>query len=253
MSLYIVNIYSINDNQEETVVLVSHPIGSSYSDVLKFIKDNEILIDTFLIKKSATQSEIADLTKSFDILTFDFLNLKSWTHEIQRVDFLEGSIQSNFKDLFFKIYHYNEIRGFFNRKDDPKQIAAFVLEETLEQFYNDNPKEIARDIVDSSSFFKHPKSDRRERLDSEYDSIVFLLGDIMLNIKKENPDYGPEEIYLVFKKGMSNILEANDLKSFKVDSWGKNIKGDNFKIPFIPLNIEEVNSDRLFIEGITSL
>ena len=248
MSLYTISIYGVNNNQEETVVLVSRPIGSSYSDVLKFIKDNEILIDTFLIKKSATQSEIADLIKSFDILTFDFLNLKSWTHEIQRVDFLEGSIQSNFKDLFFKIYNYNEVRGFFNRKDDPKQIATFVLEETLEQFHNDNPKEIARNIIDSSSFFKHPKSDRRERLDSEYDSIVFLLGDIMLNIKKENPDYGPEEIYLVFKKGMSNILEANDLKSFKVDSWGKNIKGDNFKIPFIPLNIEEVDSTRLFIE-----
>lgn len=248
MSLYTISIYGVNNNQEETVVLVSRPIGSSYSDVLKFIKDNEILIDTFLIKKSATQSEIADLTKSFDILTFDFLNLKSWTHEIQRVDFLEGSIQSNFKDLFFKIYHYNEIRGFFNRKDDPKQIATFVLEETLEQFHNNNPKEIARDIVDSSSFFKYPKRDRRERLDGEYDSIVFLLGDIMLNLKKENPDYGPEEIYLVFKKGISNILEANDLKSFKVDSRGKNIKGDSFKVPFIPLNIEEVNSDRVFIE-----
>lgn len=247
MSLYMVSIYSINDNQEKTVLLVSRPIGSSYSDVLNFIKDNEIMIDTFLIKKNATQSEIADLAKSFDILTFDFLNLKSWTYEIQKVDFLEDSIQSNFKDLFFKIYHYNEIRGFLDRKDDPRQIATFVLEETLEQFHNDNPKEIARDIVDNSSFFKYPKVDRRERLDGEYDSIVFLLGDIMLNLKKENPEYGPEEMYLVFKKGMSNILEANDLKSFKVDSRGKNIKGDKFRIPFVPLNIKEANSDKLFI------
>ena len=245
MSLYTISIYGINDNQERNVVLVSYPLGSSYTDVINFIKNNEVLIDTFLIKKNATQSEITSLNKLFVIITFEFSSLKSWTYEVQRVDSFD---QSNFRNLFFRIYNYNEVRGLFNRKDDPKQIATFVLEETLEQFHNDNPKEIARDIVDSSSFFKHPKNDRRERLDSEYDSIVFLLGDIMLNLKKENPDYGPEEIYLVFKKGVSNILEANDLKSFKVDSWGKNIKGDNFKVPFIPLNIEEVNSDRLFIE-----
>lgn len=142
--------------------------------------------------------------------------------------------------LIKNVYDFNKDRGLITEYDTKKE-AALILEELLELFEANNPKEDAREFIQKSFITKRPILDDRKIIDAYIDIIYIAIGSLIKKYSDLLPNQNKERFVIrLICRAIDNVCEANARKKGKVDKEGKYIKSSDFKEPFIPLNLAEL-------------
>lgn len=145
------------------------------------------------------------------------------------------------------VYEFNKQRDLLNGYDTKKE-AALILEELLELFENENPKELAREIIEKSTFTKTPKVSDAEQIDAYIDIIYIAIGSLIKKYKSimpENVNGNMKRFIIAFiSKAVDNVCLANSLKKGHLDENGKYVKNSDFQEPFIPLTFQDLYENK---------
>lgn len=142
--------------------------------------------------------------------------------------------------LIQNVYEFNEARGLINGYDTKKEVAL-ILEEVLELFEANNPKEDARELVEKSFIMKKPIESDRDIIDAYIDIIYISIGALVKKYDTLLPNKDKKRFIIkLIGRAIDNVCMANASKKGHTDESGKYIKSSDFKPPFIPLNIAEL-------------
>lgn len=143
-------------------------------------------------------------------------------------------------DIFDYVYKFNKQRDLINEHDTKKE-AILLLEEILELFPIDNPRQYARDFFTKKEF-NYSVDSKREIADAYIDLIYIAFGSLIklynTCIVKDNiNEYW--QIRTLVETAIENVCKANELKIGNMDEHGKYIKSSDFTPPFIPITVNE--------------
>lgn len=146
------------------------------------------------------------------------------------------------QNLIQNVYSFNETRGLLDTYDVKKE-AALLLEEVLELFENENPRELARQLVEQSAMTQTPISSDSNQIDSYIDIIYIAIGSLIKKYNTLLPAHlqnRRQYIKAFICKAIDNVCIANSYKKGKLDEKGKYVKTDDFEEPFIPTTLEDL-------------
>ena len=145
------------------------------------------------------------------------------------------------------VYEFNKKRDLLNNYDVKKE-AALILEELLELFENENPRQLARDIIEKSTFTKTVKISDAEQIDAYIDIIYITIGSLIKKYKSIMPEgtNGNMKRFIItfISRAIDNVCIANAAKDGHVDENGKFIKNSDFQEPFIPLTLQDLYENK---------
>ena len=142
--------------------------------------------------------------------------------------------------LIKRVYDFNKDRELITEYDTKKE-AALILEELLELFQGNNPKEDARQFIEKSFITKCPILDDRKIIDAYIDIIYIAVGSLIKKYSDLLPNENKERFVIkLICRAIDNVCIANAKKKGTKDKDGKFIKSSDFKEPFIPLNLTEL-------------
>lgn len=145
------------------------------------------------------------------------------------------------------VYEFNKKRDLLDNYDVKKE-AALILEELLELFENENPRQLARDIIEKSTFTKTVKISDAEQIDAYIDIIYITIGSLIKKYKTIMPEgtNGNMKRFIIafISRAIDNVCIANAAKDGYVDENGKFIKNSDFQEPFIPLTLQDLYENK---------
>lgn len=149
--------------------------------------------------------------------------------------------------LIENVYEFNKKRNLLDNYDTKKE-ATLILEELLELFENENPRELAREIIEKATFTKTPKISDAKQIDAYIDIIYISIGSLIKKYKSIMPDDINNNmrrfITAFISKAVDNVCLANAVKNGHVDENGKYIKDASFQEPFIPLTLQDLYENK---------
>ena len=150
------------------------------------------------------------------------------------------------QSIIDNVYEFNKQRDLIKDYDTKKE-ATLLLEEILELFENENPRETARQIIEQSTMTKTPKGSDAEQIDAYIDIIYIAIGSLIKKYDSVLPaDLQSRKRFIIafISKAIDNVCIANAGKKGYLDEKGKWVKSADFQEPFIPLTLQDLYGNK---------